>query len=95
MTKEVFCAKYHLNLPALERPPFSGEQGEYIYKNVSHQAWQEWLKHQTMLINEKHLNLADKNDRQYLNEQRDKFLHNKDFDKPAGYVPLAENNTNK
>ncbi len=90
MTKEVFCIKYHLNLPAMESAPFPNEKGEYILENVSHQAWAEWLKHQTMLINEKHLSMVNKEDRDYLTEQMDKFLNNKDFDKPAGYVPPAE-----
>ena len=36
-----------------------GELGKRLYENVSKEAWQGWIKHQTMLINENRLNLAD------------------------------------
>ena len=36
----------------LDRPPYPGALGQRIYENVSKPAWQRWLKHQTMLINE-------------------------------------------
>jgi Fe-S cluster biosynthesis and repair protein YggX len=54
---------------------------------VSKQAWQEWLKQQTMLINEKHLNVMDPATRPYLDEQRDRFLNNEDHDRAEGYTP--------
>lgn len=79
-------------MAGLSQPPFPGEQGRYIYDNVSAQAWQEWLAHQTRLINERHLNLADPAARAYLNQQRDDFLNNRDYDKPSGYVPPQEEN---
>lgn len=86
MSRVITCVKYKAELPALERPPMPGEKGEYIFNNVSQKAWANWLNHQTMLINEKRLVLANLEDRKYLQEQMDKFLHNKDFDIPAGYV---------
>ena len=86
MAKEVFCIKFNAKLPALESPPLPGEKGEFLLQNVSKKAWQEWLNHQTMLINEKRLILANAKDREYLQEQMDKFLKNEDFDVPAGYV---------
>ena len=73
-------------MPALPNPPLPGDKGNYIYNNVSQRAWRDWLNHQTMLINEKRLILANAKDRSYLMEQMDKFLHNEDFDIPAGYV---------
>ncbi len=84
--KEVNCVKYKTQLPGLASPPLPGEKGEYILNNVSQKAWMDWLNHQTMLINEKRLVLSNIEDRKYLKEQMDKFLHNKDFDIPAGYV---------
>lgn len=87
MVREVNCIKYKRSMPALASPPLPGDTGDYIYNNVSQQAWTDWLNHQTMLINERRLVLANVKDRQYLQEQMDKFLHDKDFDIPAGYVP--------
>jgi Fe-S cluster biosynthesis and repair protein YggX len=39
-----------------------------------------------MLINEKHLNMMDKEARKYLNEQRDRYLSGKDIDRAEGYT---------
>lgn len=86
MSKEVTCVKYKTQLPGLANAPMPGDKGEYILNNVSQKAWMAWLNHQTMLINEKRLVLSSLDDRKYLQEQMDKFLHNKDFDIPAGYV---------
>ena len=50
MTHTVFCRKYQQDLEGLEKPPFPGPKGQDIYDNVSRQAWQEWLQHQTCLL---------------------------------------------
>ena len=90
MDKLVFCKKYKKNLPSLDRPPYPGPKGEEIYKTVSKKAWDEWLNHQTMLINEGQMNLTDKASRNWLKEQMDLFLSNKDYKKPKGYSPIEE-----
>ena len=87
MTRTVFCRKYGEKLPGLPVPPFPGQKGQDLYRTVSQKAWKEWLAQQTMLINEKQLNLASAADRKYLNEQMEKFLDNEVYDRAAGYVP--------
>jgi Fe-S cluster biosynthesis and repair protein YggX len=87
MARTVFCKKYQKDMEGLDSAPFPGPTGEEIFNNISRQAWQEWLSHQTMLINEKHLNMTDMTARTYLAEQRDKFLSGEDFDAAEGYVP--------
>jgi Fe-S cluster biosynthesis and repair protein YggX len=87
MTRTVNCRKYHQELDGLDLPPFPGPKGQDIFENISQQAWQDWLKHQTMLINEKHLNLMDKKSREYLSEQMMKYLNGEDYDRAEGYVP--------
>tara|TARA_Y100000991_G_C21703968_1_gene234954 strand:+ start:147 stop:431 length:285 start_codon:yes stop_codon:yes gene_type:complete len=87
MTRKVNCRKYKSELPGLDRPPFPGVQGEAIFNEVSKQAWEEWISHQTTLINEKRLNLIEKSARDYLADQREKFLDGHDFDRADGYVP--------
>lgn len=89
MSQTIFCQKYQQELPKLSQAPFPGEAGEAIYTNYSAKAWQEWLEHQTRLINEKNLNSMDKKDRLYLKEQREKFLNNQDFDKAEGHTPKS------
>lgn len=90
MTRTVFCRKYQKELEGLERAPFPGPKGEDIFENVSRDAWQDWLKEQTMLINEKHLNVMDPQTKAYLDSQRDKFLANEDYDRAEGYTPESE-----
>ncbi|VUD62245.1 putative Fe(2+)-trafficking protein [Thalassocella blandensis] len=90
MTRTVYCRKLKQELPGLPVPPMPGAKGQEIYDNVSQQAWQEWLKHQTMLINEKQLSLMDPNTRKYLGEQMEKFLSGDDYDQAEGYVPESQ-----
>ncbi len=87
MTRTVFCRKYQQEMEGLEQPPFPGPKGQDIFEHVSKQAWQDWLAHQTRLINEKQLNSLDPEHKQYLDQQRDLFLQNEAHDQAEGYVP--------
>ena len=87
MSRTVMCRKYGKELPGLEAPPYPGPKGQEIFDEVSAQAWEEWQAHQTMLINEKHLSLADPQTRKYLQTEMEKFLAGEDFDRAEGYVP--------
>jgi Fe-S cluster biosynthesis and repair protein YggX len=87
VSRTVVCRKYGEELPGLEKPPYPGPKGQDIFDNVSKKAWEEWQAHQTMLINEKHLSLADGKARRYLQEEMDKFFSGEDFDRAEGYVP--------
>ena len=89
MTRTVLCTRLKEELQGLEAPPFPGPRGQEIYETVSAKAWQEWSDRQTMLSNEKHLNMMDKEARKYLNEQRDVFLSRGEVDRAEGYVPKA------
>lgn len=87
MTRTVKCRKYDKELPGLPMPPYPGPKGQEIYETVSQQAWAEWLGQQTMLINEKHLSMANPDDRTYLQQEMEKFLSNEEHDQAEGYVP--------
>ena len=87
MSRTVFCKRLQKDLPGLDNPPFPGPAGQEVFENISAQAWQEWQDLQTMLINEKHLNMMDKEARKYLNQQRDLFLSGGEVDRADGYVP--------
>ena len=73
-----------------DTPPMPGPRGEEIFNQVSARAWDEWHKLQTMLINEKHLDMRDKDARRYLNAQRDLFLTGEPVDHAEGYIPPEE-----
>lgn len=87
MTRTVFCSKYKTNMEAMDRPPYPGAKGQKFFETLSKQAWQDWLAHQTMLINEKHLNMMDPESRAYLQGELDKFASGEDYDLADGYVP--------
>ena len=90
MSRTVFCRKYQKEMEGLDNPPYPGPKGEQLFENVSKQAWQEWQKQQTMLINEKHLNMRDPEARKFLQEQMEKFLSGEDYEQVEGYVPPAQ-----
>lgn len=87
MTRTVQCTKLGREAEGLERPPYPGELGTRIFENICKEAWQMWLQHQTMLINEYRLNVMDPKARALLEEEMEKFLFGEGADKPAGYVP--------
>lgn len=72
MARTVNCVKLGKEAEGLDFPPYPGELGKRIYENVSKEAWQGWLKHQTMLVNENRLSLADVCARKWLAEQMEK-----------------------
>jgi len=89
MARTVQCVKLNKEAPGLDVAPYPGELGKRIYEHVSKEAWQAWLKHQTMLVNENRLNLADARARKYLSQQMENYFFGPGADKPIGYVPPA------
>ncbi|MCP3680963.1 MAG: oxidative damage protection protein [Gammaproteobacteria bacterium] len=82
----IFCQKLQQKKEGLEFAPFPGEIGQRIYEEICKEAWQQWLDHQTILINENRLNMLDSDARKYLRQEMEKFLFGEGSDKPAGYV---------
>ncbi len=90
MARMVNCVKLGREAEGLDAPPYPGELGKRIFENVSREAWQEWLRHQTMLINENRLNLADPRARKYLAEQMERHFFGSGADVASGYVPPSK-----
>jgi len=86
----VKCVKLGCEAEGLERPTYPGALGKRIYENVSKEAWAQWIRHQTMLVNENRLNLADVRARKYLEEQMEKHFFGDGADAASGYVPPAK-----
>ena len=87
MARMVKCVKLGREAEGLDRPTYPGELGKRIYENVSKEAWAQWLKQQTMLVNENRLNLADPKARKYLMEQTERHFFGEGADTASGYVP--------
>lgn len=87
MARMVQCIKLGREAEGLERLPYPGPLGQRIFENVSKEAWQGWIKFQTMLVNENRLNLADLQARKYLASQMENYFFGGSTDAVQGYVP--------
>ena len=86
MTK-IKCIKLKKEAEALDYQPYPGDIGLRIMKEISAEAWQLWVNHQTMLINEMRLSPVDPKSRKFLEEEMDKFLFGEGSEAPEGFVP--------
>ncbi|CAN5768574.1 oxidative damage protection protein [soil metagenome] len=89
MTRIVTCIKLGKEAEGLTAAPYPGDLGRRIFGNVSKEAWQMWLKHQTMLINEYRLTPLDPKARSFLEQEMERFFFGQGSEKPEGYVPPA------
>ena len=87
MARMVQCVYLKKESEGMSYAPYPGELGKRIYDNVSKEAFEAWKRHQTMLVNENRLNLADARARQYLARQMEQFFFGSGADAPAGFVP--------
>ncbi|MEW8468613.1 MAG: oxidative damage protection protein [Candidatus Thiodiazotropha sp.] len=87
MSRTVQCVKLNREAEGLERPTYPGELGRRIFDNVSKEAWQEWLRFQTMLINEHRLSPVDPQARKFLEEQMEQFFFGEGSQLPPDYRP--------
>ena len=87
MARTVQCIYMKKEGEGMDFLPYPGELGKRIYQNVCKEGWAAWMKHQTMLVNENRLNLADLRARQYLARQMEQFFFGTGAEVVAGYVP--------
>ncbi len=87
MTRMVKCVLLGTEAEGLTRPTYPGELGKRIYDNVSQQAWQQWLGHQTMLINEYRLTPFEPKAREFLEQEMEKYFFGEGSAAPEDYVP--------
>lgn len=86
MSRTVTCILLGGERPGLDRMPYPGDLGQRVYDNVSQEAWQQWLAHQTMLINENRLELFQPKDRQFLADEMEKFFFGGGSERPQEFV---------
>ncbi|MCO6412762.1 MAG: oxidative damage protection protein [Thiogranum sp.] len=90
MARMVKCVKLGREAEGLERITYPGALGKRIYENVSKEAWQQWMRQQTMLINEYRLSPIEPKARQFLEEQMEKFFFGEGAETPPDYVPPSK-----
>lgn len=89
MTRMIQCIRLKSSAEGLDFAPIPGALGQRIFENVSKEGWAQWIKHQTMLINENRLSMLDVRARQYLLKQCEAFFFGDGADAAMGYVPTA------
>lgn len=90
MTRTVHCSKLNKSAEGLARSPYPGELGQKIYEHISQEAWDLWLAHQTMLINEYRLSLIEPQSREFLEQEMIKFLFEGKSERPPQYQSEAK-----
>lgn len=90
MSRTVYCQYLKKEAEGLDFQLYPGELGQKIFENISKEAWAEWQKKQTMLINEKRLNLMDPESRSFLEEQMKAFLFEGQDIEIEGYTPPSQ-----
>ena len=85
MTRTVQCVLLKREAPGLERVPYPGPLGQRIFNEVSAEAWAQWVRHQTMLMNEYRLSPVDPKARKFLEAEMEKYLFGGGSEKPKEY----------
>ncbi len=87
MSRTVFCQKLNQEAAGLAFQTWPGELGKRVFENISQQAWDMWVNHQTMLINEYRLNPMDPKAKEMITTEMEKFLFGEGSELPDEYVP--------
>jgi Fe-S cluster biosynthesis and repair protein YggX len=87
MARTVHCVLLGREAEGLDRPPYPGELGLRIFNSVSREAWQRWVAHQTMLLNEYRLTPIDPKARKFLVMEMEKFFFGGGAQQPESYTP--------
>ena len=87
MSRTVNCSMLNKEAEGLDYLPYPGELGQRIYNNISKEAWQKWLGHQTMLINEYRLTPIEPEARKFLENEMEKFFFGEGSSAPEDFIP--------
>ena len=90
MSRTVNCVILGKEAEGLDYAPYPGELGQKIYDSVSKEAWQRWIAHQTMLINEYRLTPIEPEARSFLEKEMEKYFFGEGSAAPKEYVPQSE-----
>jgi Fe-S cluster biosynthesis and repair protein YggX len=90
MSRTVHCKFLDKEAEGLAFQLYPGEVGKRIFDNISKEAWAMWQKKQTMLINEKKMNMMEPNDRAFLEQAMVAYLFEGKEPEIEGYVPPSK-----
>ena len=85
--KKIMCKKLNKEAEALDYLPYPGDLGKKIQETICKEAWEQWVSHQTMLINEMRLTPVEPKARKFLEEEMEKFFFGDGSQAQQGFVP--------
>ena len=88
MARTVCCEYLKQEAEGLDFQLYPGELGKRIFDSISKQAWSEWIKKQTMLVNEKKLSMMNPEHRKLLETEMVNFLFEGKEVVIDGYKPV-------
>lgn len=83
----IFCHYLNKESEGLDFKLYPGQLGQRIFDQISKEAWQLWMKKQTMFINENKLNMMNQEDRKKIEAQMIAFLFDKKDIIIEGFTP--------
>ncbi|NRA52721.1 MAG: oxidative damage protection protein [Gammaproteobacteria bacterium] len=90
MARTIYCIHLDKEAEGLDFQSLPGDLGKKVFNNISKEAWGRWMSKQTMLINEKKLNLMSTDDRSFLEAQMVAFLFEGKEVQIDGYTPPSK-----
>ena len=87
MSRTVFCQNLQKEAEGLGFQLYPGEVGKRIFDNISKEAFGNWQKKQTMLINENKMNMMNPDDRAFLEAAMVAYLFDGKEPEIEGYTP--------
>jgi Fe-S cluster biosynthesis and repair protein YggX len=77
MKRKIYCVFFKKKMIGLNIQSYPGKLGKKIYKKISQKAWNKWIKKQTILINEKKLNMLNTKNQKIIEKKMINFLFKK------------------
>ena len=90
MSRTIFCTFLQKEAEGQDFQLYPGELGKRIFNEISKEAWGPCIHKQTMLINEKKLNMMNPDHRKLLEEEMINFLFEGKDVHIEGYTPPAK-----
>ena len=87
MSRTVFCQNLQKEDQGLDYQLYPGEIGKRIYDHIGKEAWTSWQKKQTMIINEKKMNMMNPDDRAFLEKAMVEYLFEGKEPEIEGFTP--------
>ena len=91
MSRTIFCTFLKRDAEGQDFQLYPGEIGKRIFNEISKEAWSQWMAKQTMLINEKKLNMMNADHRALLQAEMVSYLFEDGDVQIEGYVPPSQN----